>query len=1226
MDREFVGDARFRVVECLGRGGMGTVYRVFDRESGIEVALKTIRDRSPEQVYRLKNEFRALAGIVHENLIQLFDLVVRDDACFFTMEFVPGADFVTAIRLDSGRPMRPSQRYERFRRAALQLVHGLTALHAAGRLHRDLKPANVRIDPTDRVVILDFDLALPTDSRGAGLADDTGVAGTFACMAPEQLWGMGVSQASDWFSVGVLFCEALTGWHPFEGRPPPAPGQRPLTREELPAWDPELPEPLAESIVGLLHPDPAARPSTRELLAVLDHETPTATWTPLPIRAAPQRLFVGRDRELAALRSWLRARDGVRIAGLSGPSGIGKTALATQLLGEFDTDPHTITLRGRCHPQEAIPFKALDPVVDAMTRELLVWPAEERRSVLPDDLSAAMRLFPVLARLQDRTAPASGPVLDVAEARRRGVGSLRELLRRLGQARRLVVWVDDAQWSDADSAALFTELLRPPGAPSLALVLTYRGEVEESGPLLPELRALASEFSALGFEEIFLEPLSAADALAVARQLCPAGLVSEAELADLIGQTAGSPFLLQELLWYLRSERPGTPSEGPAAPRLADALASRIRRLPPLERRLLDLVSVCGLPTDRRLVLRAAEIGERGRHAIQRLEDLGLLRSAPVRGQPLVETYHDRIRETVLGRLDDDDAVGCHRALALSFEAAGHVEPEILAQHFAGARMWGRASDYAVDAANRATELLAFERAAMLYRDARAWDPRSSERERDLRAREADALANAARLVESGRLFLEAAEGATSIDALELRRRSAEHLLSGGAVDEGLAALRALLGELGVPHPASARDAMRRAIGLLAVAALRRPPSGTEDPSLPVLERIRIDTCYGAGKNLVDADPARGIYFTLAALVRAQRTGDALRTARALTIVGGSISVVGGPLARLGERMFRQAEALAAQLDMPELWGTIDLARGQVEMLAGRSGEAVTRCDAGIRRLTHSCRGFALETNLGRTSALRALEDLGQLDQVAIRAQELRDAATATGNRYAETAAIQYLAISRLAAGATEEARELARHGRQLWTRRDFHIQHLYAVRIETLCDLYEGRPEDGWERLEGVDASLRASGLLRIPLTRVDVLALRGRLALAAASRSRTAETAWLRALDRHLRPLSRIRRLDAALHVHLLHAGRAAHRAAFHAAQTSLEAAIETGERAGSALLTAAARLHRAQLLDDVRAAEAVRTAMRRGGVHDPDRWAHLVAPGFSNQTIASTGATPR
>lgn len=175
----------------------------------------------------------------------------------------------------------------------------------------------------------------------------------------------------------------------------------------------------------------------------------------------------------------------MRIAGLSGPSGIGKTALATQLLGEFDTDPHTTALRGRCHPQEAIPFKALDPVVDAMTRELLVWPAEERRSVLPDDLSAAMRLFPVLARLQDRTAPASGPVLDVAEARRRGVGSLRELLRRLGQARRLVVWVDDAQWSDADSAALFTELLRPPGAPSLALVLTYRGEVEESGPLLP---------------------------------------------------------------------------------------------------------------------------------------------------------------------------------------------------------------------------------------------------------------------------------------------------------------------------------------------------------------------------------------------------------------------------------------------------------------------------------------------------------------------------------------------------------------------------------------------------------------------------------------------------------------------------------------------------------------------------------------------------------------------
>src|SRR6266404_9260669 len=89
---------RFRALGLVGRGGAGAVYRVHDQELDSIVALKTLERLAPEQVYRLKQEFRALAGIVHPNLVQLHELIVSAEACFFTMEFIPGADFVEHVR------------------------------------------------------------------------------------------------------------------------------------------------------------------------------------------------------------------------------------------------------------------------------------------------------------------------------------------------------------------------------------------------------------------------------------------------------------------------------------------------------------------------------------------------------------------------------------------------------------------------------------------------------------------------------------------------------------------------------------------------------------------------------------------------------------------------------------------------------------------------------------------------------------------------------------------------------------------------------------------------------------------------------------------------------------------------------------------------------------------------------------------------------------------------
>ncbi len=349
--------------------------------------------------------------------------------------------------------------------------------------------------------------------------------------------------------------------------------------------------------------------------------------------------------------------------------------------------------------------------------------------------------------------------------------------------------------------------------------------------------------------------------------------------------------------------------------------------------------------------------------------------------------------------------------------------------------------------------------------------------------------------------------------------------------------------------------------------------------------------------------------------MRALRARDPERMALSLAVVGGSISVVGGRLlGYVGQRMMRQADAIAEQLESPDVWGTIDVSKGQILMLAGRCREALTRSDAGVKRLTEECQGHALECNVARMIALRALEELGRMREVETRGQELRDAATAMGDRYAETAASQILAIARIASDDVASARELAHQTLELWTRRDFHLQHFYAERITILCDLYEGQPEAGWKLLEEIEPSLRRSELLRIALTRTDLLSLRGQLALALASQKPEGRDKHLRVCDRTVRELEREKRADAVLHALLLRGGMAALRGQDEHAVAHLDEAIRIGKAAELALRGACAKLRRAELLQDRDSVERAGEEMIACGVHSPKRWAAIYAPGYT------------
>ncbi len=201
--------ARYRIVELLGRGGMGEVYRADDLKLGQPVALKFLPQHlatDPAALARLRNEVRVARQIAHPNVCRVYDIGEADGQLFLSMEYIDGEDLGSVLRR-LGRPTR-----DKSVEIARQLCVGLAAAHEAGVLHRDLKPANVMIDGRGRVRITDFGLA----AFGRELAG-AGHAGTPAYMAPELFRAVPASTRSDVYALGAVLYELFTGRRAFQG-------------------------------------------------------------------------------------------------------------------------------------------------------------------------------------------------------------------------------------------------------------------------------------------------------------------------------------------------------------------------------------------------------------------------------------------------------------------------------------------------------------------------------------------------------------------------------------------------------------------------------------------------------------------------------------------------------------------------------------------------------------------------------------------------------------------------------------------------------------------------------------------------------------------------------------------------------------------------------------------------------------------------------------------------
>jgi len=1081
MSAQLLHDGRFELLSSLGEGGFGTVYEAFDRSQQARVALKALTRINPDALFRFKREFRAMQDLAHPNLVTLGELFESSGQWFFTMELVQGCDFLSFVR-----PTEGAFHEARLRASLLQLAEGLSALHAGGTIHRDVKPPNMRITPQGRLVLLDFGLITHGDEARQSTAG--GVVGTVAYMAPEQAAGGRLGPAADWYSVGMVLYEALTGTLPFEGSPiqilmakqgaPPSP---PSTRAR------GIPADLDRLCSELLQTDPSTRPSGPEILARLrgpEGLTPSSVRSQVTAGGstfAPP--FLGRQRELAVLSDAAASiRSGEASAlYVHGISGIGKSAVVRHFTEDLEArDPKALVLNGRCFERETVPYKAFDGVVDELSRFLRRLTREECAGILPRHVEALTKVFPVLSRVE-QVARASRELrasVDRRTQRDEAFGALRELFARLADRVNLVVVIDDLQWADADSLLLLDALLAPPDPPLMLLIATGRNLDECPEPIrrcVASLLRMSSRSRSLEVRE-----LGRAEARDLAARLLTRYGGNSADADRLVQESSAQPLLIDELARFVSV----TSSDG-QRPDLDQMLRVRIEQLDPITGRVLELVALAGIAVPQEVITTAAQLDpEKQIQVISSLRLARLIKTGHHGGRSTLEIFHDRVRLCIASAMSAAQRADSHRVIARAMEALPDADPAALALFWMEAGEADRAAEFALRAGDRAGDAFAFERAASLYRrvlDAGA----TGESRRKLFVKLGDALACAGRCPDAADAFLSALDGAPEEEQLELRRRACQQLLQSGHLDRGLTVADELLSRVGLSMPKTPGAALRSLIWQRVRLALRGMNfKERERTEIPPEDLSRIDVLWSVSTSLGVVDHIRSAELETRLLRHSLDSGEPKRVGRALALESCLIHSADPKAGPAAKACIGQARALAQRLDDSHGTGLSLLADGMSSVAKGELRHALGACDAAATVFRERCVDVTWERDNSASFGLLALYFLGDHDELARRTPLLLRDADERGDLYARA---NCMLIAGYYVSLTEGRLDAARAGVKSvmsgWSASGFYLQHFLGMLASALLGLYEGTAQsqiEGYQYVQERWPALKASQLQR--------------------------------------------------------------------------------------------------------------------------------------------------
>jgi tetratricopeptide (TPR) repeat protein len=939
---------------------------------------------------------------------------------------------------------------------------------------------------------------------------------------------------------------------------------------------------------------------------------------PASVAAMLETPFVGRHRQLHALNDAVEAvtRGSARVVTVHASSGLGKSALVRHFLGQFSRRDDVVVLTGRCYEYESVPYKALDGVIDDLSRYLGSIPAEHVEVLLPPDVSALPRVFPVLRQVDAIANVAlrdTSDVIDPLRVRRRAFEALRGLLARLAERRSLVIWIDDLQWADADSMVLLEELLDAASPPVMLTLLSFRSEETATKPFL---QALLDRAGRTAWSAVSLEPMTDDEAETLIRELLPRDTTLTADdRRRMARESDGSPLVLEQLALYTGVALGDTvPSRT-----FAGMFDSRLEALPSSARLFLETLAICGRPVAPEIVCDACGVARDRQSLIVMLRASRLIRSSG--SSDRVETYHDRIREVLIEGIAPDVVRGIHGRMVASLVARQSDDCEALFEHYRGAGDPESASAQAGLAAEKASAALAFERAASFYHHALDLAP-SSPNVQTWREGLAATLANAGRPAEAAEAYLRAADRAERASRVELQRRAAEQFLTGGHIDRGLDLIGSVLESVGLSRARSPRTAAIRLIwrrAQLRWRGLTFVPRHEDEVDADVL--LRLDTCWAAATGLALVDVISASDFVAQHLHMALDAGEPSRIARGMALESSARSAdwtFRGGTRRLAER----ARALVHEVGTPQAMAMESLADSMTASSVGQWKRALSSSEQALTILRDRCVGVTWEMNIAQNMLIWALMYLGELGEVSRRVPALLADARRRGNLYLATELCTRSNYVWLIADDPDEGEREAMDALARWSQKGFHRQHYSAMLARVQTALYRGDGQSAWRLLVEQESSLRASMLLHVQVFRIEWLYLRARSALAMAFAT-TSDRGLLRTARDFDRRIARERMPWSDGIALLLQGGIASVEGDRAMAQTYLEDAARRFDRADMKLYAAVARRRIGALRRDERGrvlqqqAEAWMTAQE---IKNPVSITRMLAPGFPDEPVYS------
>lgn len=1204
---------RFSVRRLLHKGAYSSLYEAYDQEREEPVAIKLVKEPSPSVGAAFREQFLALSALDHPNLVRLHELFTEEGSWFFSMELLDGQDLFSYLRGEAPRAAgyaksfaslgKPRVRLdfdeERLRDALIQIASGLSALHAIGRAHQNLKPSNLLvIEPSSepkesgaaqrpRVVLVDCGVVVHDDTL-----QEEKEASASLYMAPEQSVGQASSPEADWYSLGVLLYQALTGQPPFLGSVAEVSRQKQSSPPKPPRErNPEIPAALDSLCMALLQREPSLRPRGDEVMAALG----VTTQDPPPLDRRPH--FVGRREEQNIAVEALRQAT-PKVLVLLGESGLGKTSLLREIAAKLSEEEGALVLSGSCPERPLAPYPALSGIVRALGVHLSQQAPSEVAS-LPKEAALCASLFPSLLEVPAILALApSRRGIETFEERQRACSALKGLFSFVAEKLPLVLCLDDLQWIDPDSLALVQELVRPPEPVRLLLLLSIRASVVE-----PKALAALSQLH-IPFTLLPLKGLSAEESLSLLEAEGARG-PSALRMAACGG---GNPLLLQELA--RSKEETGASLEA--------LLSARIGLLPNPIKKLLELLVVAEAPLPLGVAASASKLslGELSRLA-GRLESMQLARPFREGQCEALEVHHESVRAALAAKLSEESKRSRHVALVQAFSEGGYAErePQRLVYHLEHLGERAKAAALAYQASQRAYQVGAFEQAAHFGGLALRLGSYPREEERRLKIYLGKLLGEVGRASEAAQLFLEARPGATPDLALELRQRSTQLLLCAGEIERGLEMLRAVMQSVQEPLPESIPAIVAALVweqGRLRLRGLgyqERP-----EAHAPKEDLRRLDALGLASLSTAMLSPLLSSYLSSRWARLALELGEPKRVVCSLLHLAGYSGSIESGDRKYARALLQIAKQHTNKSDDPYLLGAMSAIEGTLAAIDWKLLEARTLLERGLSHFRES-RDALMESSSLRVVLGELLYLQGDLSAVSrLASSQLLEGAT-RGNLIAETLARGFLLPSLfLAQDKPHEARRSLEEASRGWARQRFTLLRVLrlSARVEGL--LYEGQGLLARALLKDQWAELERSMWLQIGINRCAALFLRGKSALCAARHNSAEAPTLFSEAEESIRLLEREKALVPEAFAASLRGGLASLRGYPHQATSLLEEATQRYKGAGMRLYAAACQRQLGSLSGPERGALFLSEAdsvLRQQLVQNPARYSAMLVP---------------